>query len=247
MILVEFGSNIELAKDFANYFSKLLITIEDMEVQCCTSEPTEDKNGYYWVRLWVLIQASEKDKNQVSDKCCISIIYDILQNSTGFRFIVKEGKGKLLLYTDLISQQNFTASEYEGLIISQEIQNKLRQHFLFKEFSQSYYWIPLNEFELIRYECVINDEDFHKPIPIAQIAKRLANLLVKEIWLYNKDKLVNDNLYSLLKDRISSAQQHYKERIGGLVYLLPDYFYQELVDQLYNGDSSKLGDYKFIP
>ncbi len=78
-----------------------------------------------------------------------------------------------------------------------------------------------------------------------QAAQRLARLLVSEIKLYNEKKIVegrkNSNLYDLLKDTIEQSRKHYKERMGEAAGSMPDYFHEEVVKTLCEGDPSKLG------
>ena len=78
-----------------------------------------------------------------------------------------------------------------------------------------------------------------------QSAQRLARLLVSEIKLYNEKKIIegrkNNNLYDLLKDTIEQSRKHFKERMGAALESMPDYFHEELVKTLCEGDASKLG------
>ena len=79
-----------------------------------------------------------------------------------------------------------------------------------------------------------------------QSAQRLARLLVSEIKLYNEKKIAegrkNNNLYDLLKDTIEQSRKHFKERMGAALESMPDYFHEELVKTLCEGDASKLGN-----
>jgi hypothetical protein len=78
-----------------------------------------------------------------------------------------------------------------------------------------------------------------------QAAQRLARLLVSEIKLYNEKKISegrkNNNLYDVLKDTIEQSRKHYRERMGDAVEKMPDYFHEELVKTLCEGDATKLG------
>jgi hypothetical protein len=78
-----------------------------------------------------------------------------------------------------------------------------------------------------------------------QAAQRLARLLVSEIKLYNEKKIAdgkrNNNLYDVLKDTIEQSRKHYKERMGAALDQMPDYFHEELVKTLCEGDATKLG------
>ncbi|MDW8413781.1 MAG: hypothetical protein RMM17_14000, partial [Acidobacteriota bacterium] len=78
-----------------------------------------------------------------------------------------------------------------------------------------------------------------------EAAQRLARLLVSEIKLYNEKKIEegrkNGNIYDLLKDTIEQSRKHYKERMGEAAATMPDYFHEEMVKTLCEGDPSKLG------
>ena len=76
-------------------------------------------------------------------------------------------------------------------------------------------------------------------------ARRFARLLVSEIKLYNEQKVIdgrrNSDLYERLKEDIDRSRQMYDKRITGVVAGRFDYFYEELVNTLAEGDPSKLG------
>ena len=76
-------------------------------------------------------------------------------------------------------------------------------------------------------------------------ARRFARLLVSEIKLYNEAKVSegrrNQDLYERLKDDIDRSRQMYEKRVSPLVAAKFDYFYDELVHTLGEGDSAKLG------
>jgi hypothetical protein len=78
-------------------------------------------------------------------------------------------------------------------------------------------------------------------------ARRFARLLVSEIKLYNEQKVTdgrrNSDLYGRLKDDIERSRQMYEKRVTPAVSTKADYFYDELVNTLAEGDVSKLGDY----
>lgn len=85
-----------------------------------------------------------------------------------------------------------------------------------------------------------------------QAAQRLSRLLVSEIKLYNEKKIVdsrkNSNIYDVLKDTIEQSRKHYRERMGEAVDSMPDYFHQEIVKTLCEGDEDKLGvNYPYRP
>ncbi|HZF37249.1 MAG TPA: hypothetical protein VE715_00365 [Blastocatellia bacterium] len=76
-------------------------------------------------------------------------------------------------------------------------------------------------------------------------ARRFARLLVSEIKLYNAAK-VNDgrrnyDLYDRLKDEIDRSRKVYDKRVSPTVAGRFDYFYDELVQTLAEGDPAKLG------
>ena len=76
-------------------------------------------------------------------------------------------------------------------------------------------------------------------------ARRFARLLVSEIKLYNEQKVAEGrrggDLYDRLKEDIDRSRQMYEKRVTPNVASKFDYFYDELVSTLAEGDSSKLG------
>jgi hypothetical protein len=76
-------------------------------------------------------------------------------------------------------------------------------------------------------------------------ARRFARLLVSEIKLYNEQKVTDGraggNLYDRLRDEIDRSRQMYDKRVHASVSPRFDYFHQELVNTLAEGDASKLG------
>ncbi|HEY5609749.1 MAG TPA: hypothetical protein VIL97_00970, partial [Thermoanaerobaculia bacterium] len=76
-------------------------------------------------------------------------------------------------------------------------------------------------------------------------ARRFARLLVSEIKLYNEAKVEqgrkNRDLYERLKEDIDRSRQMYDERIPDSVRKASNYFYDELVRILADGDSDALG------
>ncbi|HEV2719227.1 MAG TPA: hypothetical protein VG323_04345 [Thermoanaerobaculia bacterium] len=76
-------------------------------------------------------------------------------------------------------------------------------------------------------------------------ARRFARLLVSEIKLYNESKVdqgrKNKDIYERLKEDIDRSRQMYDERIGEDVRKSSNYFYDELVRILADGDASSLG------
>ena len=76
-------------------------------------------------------------------------------------------------------------------------------------------------------------------------ARRFARLLVSEIKLYNATKVNegrrNFDLYPRLKDEIDRSRKVYDKRVAPAVAGRFDYFYDELVQTLAEGDAEKLG------
>lgn len=76
-------------------------------------------------------------------------------------------------------------------------------------------------------------------------ARRFARLLVSEIKLYNENKVnegrSNSDLYDRLRDDIDRSRQMYDRRVAPPVAARHDYFHQELVNLLAEGDAAKLG------
>jgi hypothetical protein len=76
-------------------------------------------------------------------------------------------------------------------------------------------------------------------------ARRFARLLVSEIKLYNEAKVdqgrKNKDLYQRLKEDIDRSRQMYDERIPEDVRKASNFFYDELVRILADGDAAALG------
>ncbi|MGE0887252.1 MAG: hypothetical protein AB7P14_27325 [Blastocatellales bacterium] len=76
-------------------------------------------------------------------------------------------------------------------------------------------------------------------------ARRFARLLVSEIKLYNAAKVNegrrNFDLYERLKEEIDRSRKVYDKRVSPAVATKFDYFYDELVQTLAEGDVAKLG------
>ena len=90
------------------------------------------------------------------------------------------------------------------------------------------------------------------PIPTSETeqrahndARRFARLLVSEIKLYNAAKVTEGrrsfDLYQRLKDEIDRSRKVYDKRVSPAVATKFDYFYDELVQTLAEGDAAKLG------
>jgi hypothetical protein len=76
-------------------------------------------------------------------------------------------------------------------------------------------------------------------------ARRFARLLVSEIKLYNEPKVKEgrsrSDIYERLRDDIDRSRQMYDKRVAPPVAARHDYFHQELVNTLAEGDAEKLG------
>jgi hypothetical protein len=76
-------------------------------------------------------------------------------------------------------------------------------------------------------------------------ARRFARLLVSEIKLYNEPKVKEgrsrNDLYDRLREDIDRSRQMYNKRVAPPVAARHDYFHQELVNTLAEGDPAKLG------
>jgi hypothetical protein len=76
-------------------------------------------------------------------------------------------------------------------------------------------------------------------------ARRFARLLVSEIKLYNEQKVregrVTSDIYGRLREDIDRSRQMYDKRVAPPVAARYDYFHQELVNTLAEGDAAKLG------
>jgi hypothetical protein len=76
-------------------------------------------------------------------------------------------------------------------------------------------------------------------------ARRFARLLVSEIKLYNETKVAegrrSNDLYERLKEDIDRSRQMYEKRVPATVAAKYDYFHDELVHTLAEGDTRKLG------
>jgi len=77
-------------------------------------------------------------------------------------------------------------------------------------------------------------------------ARRFARLLVSEIKLYNENKVkegrLEGDLYERLREDIDRSRQMYDKRVDPVVVARYDYFHQEIVKTLAEGDPSKLGN-----
>ena len=76
-------------------------------------------------------------------------------------------------------------------------------------------------------------------------ARRFARLLVSEIKLYNEQKVKDgrsqSDIYTRLRDDIERSREMYQKRVAPPVAARHDYFHQELVNTLAEGDPAKLG------
>ena len=87
----------------------------------------------------------------------------------------------------------------------------------------------------------VNDEERR----LHNDARRFARLLVSEIKLYNEQKVSEgrnqSDIYDRLRDDIDRSRQMYDKRVAPPVAARHDYFHQELVNTLAEGDPAKLG------
>ncbi|MFN6962621.1 MAG: GAF domain-containing protein [Pyrinomonadaceae bacterium] len=76
-------------------------------------------------------------------------------------------------------------------------------------------------------------------------ARRFARLLVSEINLYNEQKVKegrsSGDLYDRLREAIDRSREMYDQRVKSPVATTFDYFHYELVNNLAEGDASRLG------
>ncbi len=76
-------------------------------------------------------------------------------------------------------------------------------------------------------------------------ARRFARLLVSEIRLYNEqavqDGKVNRDIYQRLKDDIDRSREMYEQRVPPEIRAASNYFFEELVRTLADGDPDALG------
>jgi hypothetical protein len=76
-------------------------------------------------------------------------------------------------------------------------------------------------------------------------AKRFARLLVSEIKLYNEAQVAagreHRDLYDRLREDIERSRQMYQNRVPNHIHTSTNYFYEELVKTLANGDPTLLG------
>ena len=81
--------------------------------------------------------------------------------------------------------------------------------------------------------------------PLHNDARRFARLLVSEIKLYNEQKVSEGrnrgDIYERLREDIDRSRQMYDKRVAPPVAARHDYFHQELVNTLAEGDPAKLG------
>jgi len=76
-------------------------------------------------------------------------------------------------------------------------------------------------------------------------ARRFARLLVSEIKLYNEEEVergrVNRDLYHRLKEDVDRSKEMYEKRISPEIRAARDYFHEELLRILADGDPDALG------
>ncbi|MCB9397236.1 MAG: hypothetical protein H6510_05435 [Acidobacteria bacterium] len=85
--------------------------------------------------------------------------------------------------------------------------------------------------------------------PEIQKAKRVARVLVSDLKLYHEREVaaaqVKGNLYDAIREDIDRSYQHYKERAGTLAPPGTNYFKDELLRQLAEGNPRVLGNLPF--
>ena len=78
-------------------------------------------------------------------------------------------------------------------------------------------------------------------------AKRFARLLVSEIKLYNEAKVQQGRqqrgIYKMLRDDIERSRQLYSERVSSAIREATNYFHEELIRILGDGDAGALGQH----
>lgn len=98
---------------------------------------------------------------------------------------------------------------------------------------------PLTNFEVI--DATLKPEE----IRLHNEARRYARLVVTEIEIYNREQLElgrkHNDLYDRLKDELRLSKNLYDRRVPSQVRERFDYFFNEVVNRLCNGDISKLG------
>ena len=76
-------------------------------------------------------------------------------------------------------------------------------------------------------------------------AFRFAKLLVDELALYNKTKVVEgkakNDVYGMLQEDVDKSRMAYQKKFGGTPAAGVDYFHQQMVAQLGDGNPSSLG------
>jgi hypothetical protein len=83
------------------------------------------------------------------------------------------------------------------------------------------------------------DHEIHKK------AFRFAKLLVDELMLYNKDKVATGkkqrDVYSLLQEDIDKSRLAYEKKFTNTPAAKVDYFHQQMVAQIGDGDPAAIG------
>jgi hypothetical protein len=76
-------------------------------------------------------------------------------------------------------------------------------------------------------------------------ARRFARLLVSEIKLYNEQKVREGreagDIYQRLQEAIDRSREMYDKRAAPAVAARYDYFYNEVINTLAEGDAAKMG------
>lgn len=77
-------------------------------------------------------------------------------------------------------------------------------------------------------------------------AQRLARIIMGEIVLYHKEKIVeaikNDTLFEALERELEEGRRYYEKNVDATVYAETDYFDRAVVDILIKGQGSVESD-----
>ncbi len=94
--------------------------------------------------------------------------------------------------------------------------------------------------EAVEEEAPVSDADRKQH----EEARRFARLLVSEMVLYNEKQVEegrrNKDIYERLRDDIDRSHQMYEQRVSSQVRASSNYFYEEMVRTLANGDRSAI-------
>lgn len=147
----EFGSNQIDAKNFAEHFNQLSFILSNGQQFNCRAGFQLDEGGVRGQNYWCIvspIKANGKEINVFED-CqemneLAALLYERLQSAPTFRYaIIGVEVDEFLRYEELISDERINEHLTTwGLIISQDIWEKLGSNQVFIEFKSGYLWIP---------------------------------------------------------------------------------------------------------